>query len=440
MNKEMTISQYSGLVRTIPLGVKMWELCRELFPICRSITGDGVRNTLKVLNNVIPISVYEVPTGTKVFDWVVPKEWNIKDAFIADRNNKKVIDFKDNNLHVVGYSIPVDKWVVLPELEEHLYSLSDQPDAIPYVTSYYNETWGFCVSHNQRLKLKDSIYHVVIDSTLKDGNLTYGECIIRGNTQKEILLSTYICHPSMANNELSGPVVTAFIGQWLLRRARRYTYRIIFVPETIGSITYLSKHLQELKRNVVAGFNISCVGDDRSYSYVASRYGNSFADKVVSNVLSMRHPNFIKYSFLDRGSDERQYCSPGVDLPLVTLSRSKYGTYPEYHTSLDDLNIVTPDGLKGGFEFVRDCLWVIENNKRYKIRCLGEPQLGKRGLYPSLSTKTSGVVVQTMMDFIAYADGTNDLIDISNIIGKPVWDILGVTKKLASKGLMDIVG
>jgi len=409
----------------------------EAFPICRSITGNGVRETLRIFSGIIPLKIYEVPTGTRVFDWTIPKEWNIRDAFIADHCGNKVIDFKKNNLHVVGYSVAVDIWVTLSELQEHLYSLPEQPDAIPYVTSYYKERWGFCISHNERLKMKDCKYHVCIDSTLENGSLTYGEYIIKGETEKEVFLSTYICHPSMANNELSGPTVAAFIGKWLSSQPRRYTYRIIFIPETIGSIAYLSRHLEELKKKVFAGFNISCIGDERTYSFVASRYENSFADKVASNVLSYKHAGFIKYSFLQRGSDERQYCSPGVDLPLVTLCRSKYGTYPEYHTSLDNLDLVTAEGILGGYELVEDCINVIESNKMFKITCYGEPQLGIRGLYPDLSIKGSASSVETMKDFIAYADGTNDLVDISNIIHKPVWEILPIAKKLHEAGLLD---
>ena len=419
------------------IGHKMHQLMAKAFPICRSITGDGVRETLRIISDIIPLAILEVPTGTKAFDWSVPKEWNIRDAFIADENGNKIVDFKNNNLHVVGYSVPVDKWITLSELQEHFYSLPEQPNAIPYVTSYYKERWGFCISHDERLKLKDGKYHVFIDSTLEDGSLTYGEYIIKGETEQEVFLSTYICHPSMANNELSGPVVAAFIGKWLASQPIRYTYRIVFIPETIGSITYLSRHLEELKKNVLVGFNISCIGDDRAYSYVASRYEKSLADKVAFNVLSFKHPDFIKYSFLDRGSDERQYCSPGVNLPFVTLSRSKYGTYPEYHTSLDNLDFVTAEGLFGGYELVKDCIYVIENNRMFRVTCYGEPQLGKRGLYPNLSTKKSGASVETMMDFIAYADGTNDLIEISNIIQKPIREIVPIGKKLLEAGLLE---
>jgi aminopeptidase-like protein len=418
------------------VGHRMHRMMTEAFPICRSITGDGVRETLNIISNVIPLDIHEVPTGTKVLDWSIPKEWNIRDAFIADEDGNKIVDFKINNLHVMGYSIPVDKRITLLELQEHLYSLPEQSNAIPYITSYYKERWGFCISHDKRLELKDGIYHVYIDSTLKDGRLTYGEAIIKGETEKEVFISTYICHPSMANNELSGPVVAAFIVEWLKLQPRRYSYRIIFIPETIGSITYLSQHLEYLKKNVIAGFNLSCIGDERNYSYVASRYEKTMADKVVSNILSFKHPEFIKYDYLDRGSDERQYCSPGVDLPLVTLCRSKYGTYPEYHTSLDNLDLVTAEGLKGGYDLVQDCITTLENNKTYKVTCYGEPQLGKRGLYPDLSTKESNSLVETMMDFIAYADGTNDLLDISCIIQKPVWEIAPIADKLLKAGLI----
>lgn len=417
----------------------MWRLIENLFPLNRSITGDGVRKTLNMLAEHIPIEIQEVPTGTKVFDWTVPKEWNIHDAYIIDPNGNKIIDFKKCNLHVVGYSIPIDEILTLDELQKHLHSIPDQPDAIPYITSYYQERWGFCIAHNERLKLKEGDYQVYIDSELKDGHLTYGEWILPGEIDKEVFLSTYICHPSMANNELSGPVVSAFIGKWLASKPRRFTYRIIFIPETIGSITYLSRHLEELKQKMIVGFNISCVGDELAYSFVASRYGDTIADKVASNVLSFEHPEFIKYSFLDRGSDERQYCSPGVDLPLVSLSRSKYGEYPEYHTSLDNLDFVSIQGLQGGYELVKNCIEVIEINRTYKVITLGEPQLGKRGLYPNVSSKKSGASVKTMMDFIAYSDGTNDLIDISNIIGKPVVEIASIATNLLDTGLLEEV-
>lgn len=423
----------------LEVGKAMHQLVAELFPICRSITGDGVRETLKIMQKHIPLKIYEVPTYTEVFDWVVPKEWNIKDAYIMDEVGNKIVDFKENNLHVVGYSTPIDKILTLEQLQPHLYSLENQPDAIPYITSYYKERWGFCLTHNQRQNLKDGNYQVFIDSELKDGSLTYGELIIPGESEKEVFLSTYICHPSMANNELSGPIVTTFLAKWVLSQPRKYTYRIIFIPETIGSITYLSKNMNEMKHNIIAGYNLSCVGDDRTFSYLPSRDGNTLADRVALNILNSYHPNFMKYSFLDRGSDERQYCSPGVDLPVASILRSKFGEYPEYHTSLDNLDLVTVDGLAGSLDIYIRCLELIEKNKLYKINCLCEPQLGKRGLYPTISTKESGKIVRNMMNFIAYADGKRDLIEISEVIKTPVDDLYSIINDLEKLDLLSIV-
>jgi aminopeptidase-like protein len=420
-------------------GQAMHDLATRLFPICRSITGPGVRETLHILQEFIPIQVREIPTGAPVFDWTVPKEWMIRDAYIADADGRRIVDFKRNNLHVVGYSTPVNRQMQLAELDEHLFSLPDQPDAIPYVTSYYKERWGFCLPHRQRTELTPGLYQVVIDSELKDGSLTYGELIIRGETEKEIFLSTYVCHPSMANNELSGPVVTTFLARWIQSQPRHYTYRIIFIPETIGSITYLSQHLEELQKNVIAGFNLSCIGDERGYSYVATPYANTLADRIARHVLKFISPDSKTYSFLERGSDERQYCSPGAELPVVGLCRSKYGTYPEYHTSLDNLELVTPRGLAGGYELARRCLEAIEGNFFYKVNCVGEPCLGKRGLYPTLSAKGSAQNVKSMMDFLAYADGKNDLIGIADIIGVPVSELFPIVERLAAAGLISKV-
>lgn len=408
----------------------MHELMTRLFPICRSITGDGVRKTLAMIQSIIPITIHEVPTGTKVFDWEIPKEWNIKDAYILDEEGNKIIDFKANNLHVVSYSIPVDKYVTLDELQKHLYSIEEQPDAIPYITSYYKERWGFCISHHQRKGLKQGMYRVFIDSELKDGYLTYGEMLIPGIKEQEIFLSTYICHPSMANNELSGPVVTTSLTKWILNKPRKYSYRIIFIPETIGSITYLSQNLEEMKKNIIAGFNLTCSGDERNFSYLPTRYGNTLADKVSLNILNHKHPNFKKYSYLQRGSDERQYCSPGIDLPVVSIMRTKYGEYPEYHTSLDNLELVTPNGLQGTYDVLKECIEALENNEKYKNNCLGEPQLGKRGLFPTIGQKITPREVKNILNFLAYADGTNDLIDISNMINVPVSDLYPIIAKL----------
>ena len=419
----------------------MYALCDRLFPICRSITGNGVRETLRVLQSICSaMTLHEVPSGTQAFDWTVPKEWNIRDAWIKNSKGEKILDFAKSNLHVMGYSLPVNKDVSLEELLPLIHTQPDQPDAIPYVTSYYKERYGFCMSQEQKDALQEDTYHIYIDSDLKDGSLTYGEILIpstEGN-KDEIFLSTYVCHPSMANNELSGPAVTVYLAKWLLEKThRRYNYRIIFIPETIGAITYLSQHLPEMKKNIRAGFNISCVGDDRTYSYVASRYGNTLADKVAKNVLSFRYPEYKRYSFLQRGSDERQYNAPGVDLPVCAVCRSKYAEYPEYHTSKDNMGLISPTGLQGAYEVYRDMIEALEYNHKYKIQCLGEPQLGKRGLYPTISQKGQHDLVAALTDFIAYADGTNDIIDISNKIQIPVRNLIPVVKILLKNKLIE---
>jgi aminopeptidase-like protein len=417
-------------------GVAMHALARRLFPITRSITGDGVRETLRILGEHIPLEIHEVPTGTRALDWTVPPEWNIRDAYILDEHGDRIVDFQQNNLHVVGYSAPIDATLSLAELQPHLHSLVDQPTAIPYITSYYERRWGFCLSHAQRERLQDGQYRVVIDSELKDGSLTYGELIIPGETPSEVFLSTYVCHPSMANNELSGPVVTTWLAKWIASRPRRYTYRLVFIPETIGSLVYLSRHVDTLRANVVAGFNVTCVGDDRAYSFLPSRYGGTLADRVALHTLKVRHPDFVHYSFLDRGSDERQYCSPGVDLPVVSVMRTKYREYPEYHTSLDDLTVVTPAGLEGGYTILRECLEILEGNRTYRSTSLGEPHLGGRGLYPTLGTTSSYEAVRTTMDLLAYADGTNDLVGIADITGMPVEELRRGAEQLVEHGLL----
>lgn len=424
----------------VKIGEDMYSLCRRLFPLCRSITGDGVRETLNILKEVLPgITLHEVPTGTQVFDWNVPKEWIIRAAWIKNSQGEKIIDFEDNNLHVLGYSVPVDKWVSLVELKEYLYTQPDQPEVIPYVTSYYKERFGFCCSQEQYDLLPEDNYHIFIDSELKNGSLTYGELIIPGETEQEVLISTYICHPSMANNELSGPVLSVYLAKWLLlKEKRKYTYRFVYVPETIGAITYLSQenHLQEMKANTIAGWQLSCVGDDRAYSMIGTRYGNTLADKVTRNVLHYVCPEYKYYSFLHRGSDERQYNAPGVDLPVCGFCRSKYGEYPEYHTSKDDLNLISPEGLMGGYEVMTQCIDALEHNCYYEVQCYCEPQLGRRGLYPTISQKSTYNEIAAMCDFIAYADGNNDIIDISDIINVPVRDLIPIINKLLQNGLI----
>ena len=419
------------------LGKEMYGWAVDLFPINRSLTGDGVRQTLQYIKNIIPeMEINEVPSGTKCFDWTVPQEWNCDDAYILDPDGNKICDFKINNLHVVGYSTPIDKEVDLEELKEHLYWTEDQPTAIPYITSYYSPRWGFCLSFNEFKKLKKGTYKVKINSELIDGSLTYGEVKLKGESDKEIFLSTYVCHPSMANNELSGPVVTTALVKFIKSlKDRKYSYRIVFIPETIGSITYISRNIDDMKKNIIAGFNISCVGDDRCFSYVPSRYGNSLSDKVSKHVL--KNIDYVEYSFLDRGSDERQYCSPGVDLPIATICRTKYGQYPEYHTSLDDLTLISSTGLYGGYEKLMKAVELLEKNNYYKVNVSCEPQLGKRGLYPTISTKETGAIVRDMMNFIAYADGNNDLIDIANIIGVQAEDLYDIVEDMKRANLIE---
>jgi aminopeptidase-like protein len=423
------------------LGEEMHELCQELFPICRSITGHGFRQSLAILQKHAPgMKAIEVPTGTKCFDWEVPNEWNINDAYIITPSGKKICNFKQSNLHVVGYSTPVNKTVPLEELQEHLYSLPEQPDAIPYITSYYKERWGFCITQEEREKLEPGEYQIVIDSELKSGSLTYGEWIIQGDSEEEVFISSYLCHPSMANNELSGPVVATFLAKWISElEYRKYTYRIIIIPETIGSITYLSRNYESLQRNVVAGFNVTCIGDDRAYSYLPSRQANTLSDKAALHVLKHMQPAFVSYSFLDRGSDERQYCSPGVDLPVCSVMRTKYGCYPEYHTSLDDLKLVTPTGLLGGYEVLKKAIECLEMDALLCSTVLCEPQLGKRGLYPTISTKSSGAQVRDMMNFLAYCDGSSSSLEIAEKINVPLWELKETIEKLKKEGVLKTV-
>ena len=421
-------------------GKIMYELAESMFPICRSITGNGFRKSLQMLKNIVPgIQIHEVPSGTQVFDWTVPKEWNIRDAYVKTKDGVKVIDFKKTNLHVLGYSVPVDKWVSRDELFEHLYTQPDQPDWIPYVTSYYKERWGFCVSENHKKTLNEDEYHVVIDSTLDEGSLTYGDLVIKGESDDEILLSTYLCHPSMANNELSGPVVQLELIKYIQSLPkRRYTYRFVFIPETIGSITYCSQHLEELKAHVKACFVLTCVGDNRDYSIIESRYADTLTDRVLRNVLRFHYPAYKTYSFLERGSDERQYGSPGVDLPVCGVCRSKYHVYPEYHTSADDMSLISPEGLNGTYEMMVKVINALEYNYHYVLSCFGEPQLGKRGLYPTISQKGSYNAVKATVDLLAYADGKNDLIGISDLIHQPVDVLIPIIDKMRANDLLRI--
>ncbi|RAL20738.1 aminopeptidase [Lujinxingia litoralis] len=419
----------------------MYQWARELYPMCRSLTGEGTRQTLRFLQERLPgMRLVEVPSGTRAFDWEVPLEWNIRGAQIRDMSGRVLVDFADHNLHVMGYSEPICARVSREKLEHHLYSIKEQPDAIPYVTSFYERRWGFCVPHRLREALGPGPFDVWIDSTLAPGSLTYGELLLEGESSREVLLSTYVCHPSMANNELSGPVVTTALARWLMAQPRRrLSYRIVFVPETIGSIVYLSRHLEEMRRRTLAGFVLSCVGDERTYSYLPTRRGDTLTDRVARHVLKHHAGSFDAYSFLDRGSDERQYGAVGVDLPVALMMRSKFHTYPEYHTSLDDLSLITPRGLEGAYEAHRLALYVLEHNARWRTTTICEPQLGRRGLHPTLSTREGArrdVGVKGMRNLLAYADGRLDLVELAEAVGLAAWECVPLLKILEREGLV----
>jgi aminopeptidase-like protein len=421
----------------ITTGDEMHRWATELFRYPRSLTGNGVRQTLAYMQRLIPkLTTVEIPSGTQVMDWVVPDEWNLHRAWIEDEAGNIVLDSDEHNLHVVGYSTPVDSWLTLDELDEHLYSLPDQPDAIPYVTSYYQRRWGFCLAHNLRERLRPGRYRAIVDATLQAGTMTMGELVVPGETDDEVLFSTYVCHPMMANNELSGPVLATALARYVEALPhRRFTYRFSFVPETIGALALLSRQLDSLKTHVKAGYVITCVGDERTWSYLPSRAANTLSDRAANHVLRHEVGEFDTYSFLDRGSDERQYCAPGVDLPIASVMRSKYGTYPEYHTSLDDLNLITPRGLQQSLGVYAGIVGALEANRVFRTTTLGEPQLGRRGLYPTLSAKGSAGHVRTMMNLIAYADGTRDLLDIADTIGAPLRDLIPITEVLLEHGV-----
>ena len=395
-----------------------------LFPINRSLTGTGVKKTLKIIKNEFPkLNIKKVSSGSKVFDWKVPPEWNVTDAYVLDKFRKKIIDFKKNNLHLIGYSIPINKNLTKKKLFKNIYYLKNQPKAIPYLTSYYKKYWGFCISYNQKVRFDkiykdDDKFKVVIKSRLNQkGNLNYGELLLKGRSKKEILISTYICHPSMANNELSGPIVSmSLINYFQKFKKLDKTLRFIFIPETIGSITYLSKNLKYLKDNVIGGYNLTCIGDERQHSCMFSKYENSPSDKAIVEAYQKLKINFKVYSFLERGSDERQYNSPGIDIPISSIFRTMYGKYPEYHTSLDNFNIVTLKGIMGGFQVAKTAIEILIKKIIPINKILCEPQMEARGLYPSISTKNKDTFSYNLRNFLQYADEKNDLKEISKLI------------------------
>lgn len=408
----------------------------RLFPICRSITGNGVRETLKIISELVPLKIDEIPSGTSVFDWIIPKEWNISDAYITTPDGRKICDFKKHNLHVVNYSVPVHKKISFDELKLHLHTLPSKPDAIPYVTSYYKENWGFCIAYNEYKTLpQQGNYEVFIDSSLADGSLTYADCVLEGESKEEILLSTYICHPSMANNELSGPLVAMFLYQKLSQLSKRkYTYRFVFIPETIGALTYLNKYGEHLKKYCKAGYVITCIGDRGIFHYKQSKYGNTLADKAAIHTLKYSRKPFRVLPFYPGGSDERQYCSPAFNLPVGSLMRTPYREYPEYHTSLDNKGFISFKALSESVEMYFEIIQTLELNDKYINQYpYGEPQLSKRGLYIGELNRDE---VMQMMYILQYSDGSNDLIDIAERIKIKVNDLSKVVDLLIKNKLI----
>lgn len=421
-------------------GQNMYSWVQDLFPICRSITGEGVRQSLIYLQNLLPnLKIHEIDSGSEAFDWTVPDEWNVKAAYIEYEDGERVVDFSNNNLHLVSYSEPYEGQLSLDELQGHLHSLPEKPDAIPYVTSYYNKNWGFCLPHKQRQNLKEGLYTVKIESAFNpNGVLNYADLVIPGQSEEEVLISTYICHPSMANNELSGVVVSTALALWLQSLPeRRYTYRFVFVPETIGAIVYLSKNLKALQAQTKAGFVLTCIGDDREYSYLESRSASTIADQIALEALEDLNLSYKRYTYLERGSDERQYCSPGIDLPVCTLSRTKFYEYPEYHTSKDDLSLISPDGLQGGFDLVRKCVEKLEYVSLYKAKQPCEPQLGKYDLYPKTHSKDTRQQVHNLINVLAYCDGWHTPFSIAQRIDISLQETQKILDLLEQKGLIE---
>ncbi len=419
------------------IGEEIYQLIRKLYPICRSITGDGFRKTLNVIKEFIPIEVYEVPTGTEVFDWTVPREWNIRDAYVKNAKGEKIIDFTKSNLHVVHYSVPVNKKVSLKELKEHLFTVPDHPDWIPYRNSYYTENWGFCLSYKRWLELKDEEYEVFVDATLENGHLTYGEYFLDGEESDEVLISCHTCHPSLCNDNLSGVAIVTFLAKHLRNLSRRYSYRFLFVPVTIGSITWLA--LNESKVNHIKhGLVAACLGDPGKLTYKKSRQGDAEIDKAVIHVLKHSGEDYEIMEFSPYGYDERQYCSPGFNLPVGSLKRTPNGCFPEYHTSADDLNLVRPASLADSFSKYWSVLHVLENNKKYlnqNPKC--EPQLGKRGLYRELGGHpAAGELEMALLWVLNLSDGKYSLLDIGERSGMSVGDLRKAADLLLKQGLL----
>jgi len=415
-------------------GERMTSLMAELFPICRSITGDGVRQTLREIASRIRLDIHEVATGTQVLDWTVPDEWNIRDAYIAEHEGDRIVDFRESNLHVVSYSEPVDTEMSLAELRPHLHSLPEHPDWIPYRTSYYERTWGFCLSQRRLDDLEEKTYEIVIDSTLEPGVLTYGECLLPGRVADEVLLTTHVCHPSLANDNLSGLALLTELGAELARIPRRLTYRLLFIPGTIGSITWLARNEKRLE-SVVAGLVIACVGDSAPLTYKRSRSGNALIDRAAAHVLGHDGSDARVVDFVPWGGDERQFNSPGFDLPVGSLSRSR--EYEEYHSSADDLDLVSPQRLEDALGAALAIIDVLETNRRFvNVSPRGEPQLGRRGLYPGMGGGDPAVEQLAMLWLLNGSDGGASVLDIAERSGIPFKVLDSWAQRLADAGLL----
>jgi aminopeptidase-like protein len=399
-------------------GTRMFQLVSELYPICRSITGNGVRKTLNIIKSVIPLEVKEVPSGTSVFDWKVPQEWNIEDAWVKNSTGTKIIDFNKSNLHVLNYSTPIREKVSLDELKKHLFTIPNHPDWIPYRTSYYHENWGFCISHNQFAELKDESYDVLIDSNLSDGSLTFGEFYLKGTSSDEVLISAHICHPSLCNDNLSGIALSAILAEHLSKVSLKYSYRFLFIPGTIGSITWLCLNKNSVSR-IKHGLVVACVGDSGNFTYKKTRMGCAEIDKVVTYVLKNSGKDFKIIDFFPYGYDERQYCSPGFNLPVGCLMRTPHGEYPEYHTSADNLEFVNPENLSNSLALYLDALNILEENLKYvNQNPMCEPQLGRRGLYDHIGGHADSEKFQlALLWTLNLSDGRNSLLDISERSG-----------------------
>ncbi len=420
------------------VGESIFALAAKLYPICRSITGDGVRETLREIGTYIKLDVHEVPTGTTVFDWTIPREWNIRDAYIKNERGEKIVDFAQSNLHVVSYSMPVRLFCSLAELKKHVHTLPEQPDLIPYRTSYYTDNWGFCITHRQFENLQDETYEVLIDSSLEDGSLSYGEYLHKGEIEDEFLLSAHVCHPSLANDNCSGMALLTHLAKQMASVRTRYSYRFLFAPGTIGAITWLARNEDKIHR-IKYGLVISMVGDGGGPTYKKSRRGNAKIDRAVVHVLCHSGLTPTILEFFPYGYDERQYCSPGFNLSVGLLQRSQFGKIPQYHTSADNLDFISADHLAQSYRMIAETLDVIENDAIYRNtipKC--EPQLGKRGLYAAVGgDKDSAAANMAMLWVLNLSDGMHSLLDIAERADLPFTVIRRVARQLQEHGLLN---